>query len=235
MNVSDWQRVVIGFDESAVTVKPDRSDHADKALDRIAIGYEGYREMKNIPESYAPTEEEIEFMVSLKKPAAVPAQEDEEDVADENDQPPPEPGPEGDSGRRTRVTASAEMEMGAAAMALARCRELAGIRIRQKEKVCPECLANANGQPNALVASLVGAENLSRLQLEPVRLVNGGADTLRDMLQTQWKYAPTQAAAICEMVEVYAARTLFEQQQPPLPAGFSVYLERAKEASDVSH
>lgn len=232
---ADWERVVIGFDESQVVVKPDRADDAIRAYAAMppVIGAQGVRQMLNINDELAPSPEELEAIIEARKGPATPQpSEPEPDDADEG---PPAPGPEGDSGRRTRETASVPgMEMGAAAMALARCRELAGIRIRQKEKVCPECVANANGHPNALVASLVGADNIARLDLSPVRLVNGGADTLRDML-TQWSYAPTQAAAICEMVEVYAARTLFEQQQPPLPAGFSAYLERAKEASDVAH
>ena len=115
-------------------------------------------------------------------------------------------------------------------MALARCRELAGIRIRQKEKFCPECLQKANGSPNSLIAAAVGADALIQLQVTPQTLVKGGADTLRSVVNT-WGYAGVQSAAIAEMVESYAARTLFQSQQPLLPSGFAAHFERAKEAS----
>ena len=62
----DWQNVVISYDDSQVVIPPDRTEDADKALDRIAIGFEGYRILKGIPEDMAPTEEEKEFLASLK-------------------------------------------------------------------------------------------------------------------------------------------------------------------------
>ena len=62
----DWQNVVIAYDDSQVVISPDRTEDADKALDRIAIGFEGYREMKGIAEDMAPSEEEQEFLASLK-------------------------------------------------------------------------------------------------------------------------------------------------------------------------
>jgi hypothetical protein len=122
--------------------------------------------------------------------------------------------------------------MGAAMMALARCRELAGIRVRQKERLCPECLAPANGKPHAMVASIVGVGTLERLDLNPTTLVRGGADTLREMM-ISWGYDPTQAHEISKMIETYAARTLFDERQPPLPAGFVTQFERAMEVDDA--
>jgi hypothetical protein len=221
-----WRQVVIGYDESQVVVKPDRSDDADKAHDRGAIGDPGYRVMKNIPESYAQTDEERErwLAIKLRNPQLLPGV-DIEPVPEEG---PPPPGPEGDSGRRTRVTASAGRELGAAEMALLRCRELAGIRIRQKEKLCPDCLTPANGKPNALVASLVGEHSLAQMHVDPTTLVRGGADSLKTLL-ADWGYPPTQASALGEMIEVYAARTLFNGRQPELPAAFRAHLEQVRE------
>jgi hypothetical protein len=106
--------------------------------------------------------------------------------------------------------------MGAASMAVARCRELAGIRVKQKEKVCPEVVREANGSPNCLIASVVGEQGLSRLQLEPLSAVRGGADTLRTLL-ADWGWTSDRADMLSDMVEVFAARTLFESAQPALP------------------
>ena len=52
-----------------------------------------------------------------------------------------------------------------------RCRELAGVRIRHK---CADC---AKGQPNSVVASVMGATDVT----DPLKLVRGGTDGLRVM------------------------------------------------------
>jgi hypothetical protein len=228
-----WENVVIAYDESAVVVQPDRSGDADSAFDRGAISNEGYRRLKNIPEEYKQSAEEHDEWLAIKlrdtsliDPALAPP--------DPTRGPPP-PGPEGDSGRQTRVVASTSSlaELGAIEMALARCRELAGIRLRQKEKnLGLDLLAQANGRPNETLASIVGAESLHLFQTTAPVLVQGGADTLRIVL-ANWGYGETQVAAIAELVESYASRTLFESRQPALPSGFAAHLERAKEVSNV--
>ena len=232
----EWDRVVCDYDASAVTVKPDRSDDADDAAKLAMVSPRGYRMMKNIPEEFAPTEAERKDMLEVlgrnqrSQPQSAPSQNGRNPSLDG----PPPPGPEGDSGRRTRVvTSSAEAHeaMGAAMMALARCRELAGIRLWQKQRNCPECFEQADGQPHALVASIVGPATLERLKLDPPNLVRGGTDTLRDML-VYWDYSPKQAAAVCELIESFAARTLFDERLPQLPAGFATHLEQAKGAVD---
>lgn len=226
----DWQSVAVCFDDSAVIARPDRSDDADKAAIHGHIGGKGYRVLKNIPEEYAQTEDEHNewLAIQLRNPAIMGLEAPElKKPAEEG---PPLPGPEGDSGRRTRVVSSVEREVGAAEMALSRCRELAGIRIRQKERVFPEFLARVNGAANELVPSSIGADALAQMSLTPQTLVRGGADTLRKVLNS-WGYNSTQAHAISEMVESYAARTLFEARQPLLPSGFAAHFERAKEAS----
>jgi hypothetical protein len=226
---ADWHMVVADYDAAQVVVKPDRSDDADKAAELVMIGPRGYRLMKNIPEDYAPSETEREDMLEVlgRKPEEDAPDEPRGDAAAEEG--PPAPGPEGDSGRQTRVvTSSASEAMGAAMMALARCRELAGIRVRQKEKLCPECLQPAAGKPASLVASVLGPATLAQLDLDPLRLVRGGADTLKAVLM-QWGYSDLQSGAICEMIEGFAARTLYDSRQPQLPTGFSAHLERARE------
>jgi hypothetical protein len=237
---SGWENVVVGYDESRVVIPPDQSQDADAAHDRGAISNAGYRKLKNIPEAFEPSQEEHDewLAIKLRNPALIGEEQAEAD-SDPSDGPPP-PGREGDSGRDTRVVRAAAaggeqiaLELGAAELALARCRELAGIRIRQKEKLCPECLSDVNGKPNALLASALGPETLEqKFSLTPQQLVKGGADTLRSLL-CEWGYATVQASAVAEMVESYAARTIFKIEHPTLPSGFVTQFERAKEASYV--
>lgn len=232
-----WNNVVVAYDASQVLVKADRSDDADAAAKLAMVGPRGYRLMKNIPEEWAPTEEERKQILEVlgRAPRGAQPQQIQGGLPAQNGNPaidgPPAPGPEGDSGRRTRVvtsSASSYEAMGAAMMALARCRELAGIRLWQRQKTCPDCFTMADGQPHALVASIVGPDVVERLEWTPQLLTKGGADTLKDML-VYWDYSPKQAAGICELIESFAARTLYDERLPQLPAGFTAHLERAKE------
>jgi hypothetical protein len=240
----DWQRTVVAYDASAVIVKPDRSEDADNAIKVGAINFEGYRRLKNIPEDYAPDDKEFEKILKVlgragqgqPRPQVGQSEREQVNGRDPAADGPPLPGPEGDSGRRTRVvTSSAESyeAMGAAMMALARCRELAGIRLWQKQKNCPDCFDKADGQPHALVASIVGPETVEKLGWEPLRLVRGGTDTFKDML-VYWDFSPKQADAICEMIESFAARTLYDGRLPQLPVGFATHLDRAKDTNGRS-
>jgi hypothetical protein len=229
----DWKMVVADYDPAQVVVKPDRSDDADKAANLGMVSPRGYRLLKNIPEEYAPTRDELVLMAEFKRGIIGQPQKPAPDRNGRDparDGPPP-PGPEGDSGRRTRVVASSAESyeaMGAAMMALARCRELAGIRLWQKQRHCPDCFEQADGKPHALVASIVGPETVKLLDWTPQRLVRGGTDTFKDML-IYWGYTDTQAEAICELIEGFAARTLFDERLPQLPVGFAAHLDRAKE------
>lgn len=231
----NWENIVVAYDPSNVTVPSDQSADADAAADRGYISPVGYRALKNIPEKYAPSKEDRDEFIAIKlRDASIMGIDNVKPstpAVDPSEGPPP-PGPEGDSGRKTRVV-SASLELGAAEMALARCRELAGIRIRQKEKAFPSIIADLNGESNSAIAAKLGADVLERLSLTPIQLVRGGADTL-DSLLCEWGYASVQSSAICEMVESYAARTLFKSEHPTLPSGFAAQFERAKEASDVS-
>jgi hypothetical protein len=119
--------------------------------------------------------------------------------------------------------------MGAADMALQRCRELAGMRIMHKERLCEECVEPARGKPLVLAAAAVGFENVTRLKLDPRQLVAGGTDALRPLLET-WGYSMSQTDALCEMIEVFAARTLF-QEKTALPAQVEDRLLQMKEMS----
>lgn len=238
-----WEDVVIGWDEAAIVVPADQSADADAAHDRGEIGGTGYRKLKNIPEEYKQTEEEHDewLAIKLKNEGILGIPNDATREPDPSEGP-AAPGVEGDSGRKTRVV-SAALEMGAAEMALARCRELAGIRIKNREKGegkgrtpdhYREILAELNGCPIRDFAFLLGPDKVALLDVTPAALVKGGADTLGSLL-TDWGYGPAQSQAISEMVESYAARTIFKSGHPTLPSGFAAQFERAKEASDVSY
>lgn len=241
----DWQQVVVDYDAAQIVVKADRSDDANNAAKYGVISRDGYREMVNIPEEWAPNKDDEDWWLKIQgrmqqqQRAQISGTPMEDhlpsrngDTQDPSANGPPSPGPEGDSGRRTRVvTSSAESyeAMGAAMMALARCRELAGIRLWQKQRNCPTCFEKADGIPHALVASVIGPGVVEQLGWEPMRLVRGGTDTFRDML-VYWDYTEKQADALCEMIEAFAARTLYNERLPQLPVGFATHLERAKEA-----
>lgn len=228
----NWQNVVVAYDESAVVVPADQSADADAAHDRGEINGVGYRKLKNIPEIYKPSKEEHDEWLAIKlKNSGIIGIEQPSSAPPDPSQGPPSPGPEGDSGRRTRVVA-ASVELGAAEMALARCRELAGMRIKQKEKSCPEYFVGINGQPNSTILAEIGPEILDRLSITALQLVQGGADQLKTVLPA-WGYTETEATKLQALVESYAARTLFKAGHPTLPSGFAAQFERAKEDSDV--
>jgi hypothetical protein len=225
----DALNVVISYDDNQVVIPPDRTDDADKALDRAAIGWEGYREMKGIPEDMAPSEEEQQLLISMKLRTPVEIDGGEMMIAQrgpvaEQNGGNPENGPPSPNGgrevsRQESRTASAEV-LGAARMALHRCRELAGVRIRHK---CEEC---AEGQPQSLVAAFMGPEQVA----DPLRLVQGGADGLRSLLG-EFGWEDAQSASLCQQLEVFAARSLFEMKCPELPPGFVAAVERAEEVA----
>ena len=109
--------------------------------------------------------------------------------------------------------------------ALMRCRELAGIRIKQKERHCPECIEQVRGLPNSVVAATIGQEMVKQMGLaNTIALVNGGADNLRALL-SEYGYEPQQIDTLCEMVEIFASRTLFEAEFPKLPETFTSRLQ----------
>jgi hypothetical protein len=107
-------------------------------------------------------------------------------------------------------------------MALLQCRALAGVRIRQK---CKDC---GNGSEKSLVAAAVGPT----VAVDPAALVKDGADGFKALLE-QWGIPDKQATALQKMLEVYAARTLFEKSLPELPSGFVAAIEKAKGVSDA--
>jgi hypothetical protein len=248
---SRWREVVIGYDDSNVVVPPDRTDDADKALDRGNVNDEGYRKMKGIPESMAPNEEEfrVYLAVKLKEPGFLKGTKWELEQEEPADQPPgpdpssdgkppaeetpPEPGPGGTSRRESRASAI----QGAAWTALYRCRELAGSRICTTHRRAPELkafLEEFKGKSNAEIAPALGQQRLQQLgNFDGLELVKGGADPFVIYLTDEWGFTNAQAQALSEMLLVHAARTLFDKRGPTLPSGFLAQVERMQDTSSM--
>ena len=97
-----------------------------------------------------------------------------------------------------------ERERGAAEIALLRCREMAGNRIRNKDRGC------AAGVPSTMVAARVGHQVLERLELQPRALVKGGTDLLRQVL-SEMNYEEQHIQTFCDTIEAYATKTLMDE------------------------
>lgn len=244
-----WQEVVVAYDDADVVVSPDRSDDADRVFDRLGISWEGLRKLKGVPESMAPDDDEFRLMLALKlrdpnllagtrwmpdTSEVTPPERGPQRTADQPrdaEEGPPTPGPAGVSRRESR-TAAAKI-LGAAELAIIRCREVAGARIRTRQKNNPDFQVLCDGHPNSMVASLLGPERLEALGFtEPLKLVQGGTESLGSLL-INWGFSDGQAQGLSEMVLVYSAKTLFEQEIPPIPPGFVAQVERSQEISDA--
>jgi len=227
----DPSDVVIAFDDSQVVISPDRTEDAFKAHQDLLISGKAAREALGWKESDKMDGEELEQNIAIKLRATeyfgdefagpergpMPSSNGNGNAADG----PPLPGVNTGVSRQESRTASARV-LGAAELALHRCRELAGVRIRHK---CSDC---AEGHPDSLVASALGAE----VAKDPVGLVRGGTDGYRQFLLEQGMDADN-AGALCRQLEVYAARTLFEPRCPALPSGFVAAAHKALEVSHV--
>ena len=99
---------------------------------------------------------------------------------------------------------------------LLRCRSLAGRRLRHD---CPDC---AQGSPPALVASVLGPSPVK----DPRKLVEDGSEEFQLLLASV--LPDEQVKALGQMLEIYAARTLYEPH-PSLPSGFVAAIEKARE------
>ena len=225
-----WDEVIVVFDDAGVVMKPDRSDDADKAWDRGQISDQGYRAMKDIPDEFAPDEEEksLWLAVKMRDPSLLHGNQvgvSPDAPADAEDGP-PTPGPEGDSGRPTRVTATAMgWELAAIELALMRCRELAGIRIFQKTKQFPDRIKSVQNEPTAQVAAALGKTILKEMGFtNTFVLVSGGADNLRSLLRVKG-CSEESANSLAEMVEVLAANTLLSAAFPQVPSHFLGHLD----------
>jgi hypothetical protein len=236
-----WQNIIVAYDDSAVIASVDRSDDADQALDRIAIGRKGYRVLKNIPEEFAPDQDEEEFLAAIKVrdqnyldqqagiAPATPARgpQPAPAIGQPASETPPTPGPAGTSRQESRAAAV----RGAAQLAILNCRKIAGGKIRQKCRSNPIFSEKLDGQPNALVAAAVGPEAVIGLGLtDPMELISGGTREFGFLL-TEWGFTKAQADTLAEMILVHAAKTLFGDISTTLPPGLDAQIERLEETA----
>lgn len=124
-----------------------------------------------------------------------------------------------------------ERILGAAQFAVERARELAGAKVRAmtsergpRDKRCANCQTLIDGAANWDVCHILGTDQLRHLATE-TELVSGAgltfAQTLRRMgIHDSW------ADELATLVEQHAARTLCEQDPPPLPSAFAKLLAR---------
>lgn len=227
-NIENAENLVVFYDASELLTDPDRGKDANDLYDRRAIGKAALRTAKGFDDEDAPTPDELEEMlaVALRSVELLGVETaPEEDAVEEN---PSEPDTEddGDEGEEPvviREAASARV-LGAAELALHRCREMAGSRLRSKHRARPE-MKDADGAANGQVAAILGPVVLEQLAADPNDLVSDGAGTFRTLL-VQWGHPEREAGALAAMIELYAARTLFDEQAPQAPAGFAGYLTR---------
>lgn len=250
-NFARWREVVVAYDDSNVVVPPDRTDDADKAHDRGQVNDPGYRMMKGIPESMAPSEEEMRISLAIQlhepkllkgtrfeieepEPVALPpGPRPSTDAPAEAEEGPPPPGPAGTSREESR--ASVTEVNGAGALALVRCREVAGSRVRsnlQRRTDAAGELAMVDGIPNADVTCTLGEKRIVELGLPtPLELVKTGTDGFRNLL-IDWGFERSQASVLADMLLVFGAKTLYESKAPALPAGFLAQVERLRELTE---
>ncbi len=231
--------VVITYDDSQVVISPDRTTDALEAKKLGQISDESFLGLNGFPPDYAASEEEKKVWLAVQlrdpnllkgtkyyvepvtPPAGIPGPNVSTTRNGDASNGPPAPSRGRSGSRQESVRASAHI-LGAADLALVRCRKLAGVRIRHK---CSDC---AEGHPDSVVASVVGPEAVG----EPLKLVDGGTEEFQSLLLERG-FQASLAISLCQTLEVYAARTLFQGEHPDLPSAFIAQLENAQEVSDV--
>lgn len=157
------------------------------------------------------------------------------------DKVPPEPTEQpSQAGPALQASAALNREqriLGAADFAIQRGREMAGARLRsltgpRGDKRCDECQDVIVGIANWDVAVALGKERVRPYMTTAGPgttgngiLVDGTAQAFSAVLEGMG-VASDWAAELGELVEQHAAKTLFQAKPDPLPAGFSVLLQR---------
>lgn len=239
-SIEGWEGLAVGYDESEIVARPDRSKDAKEVFDRGGISYRTLRRDTGYSEDDAQSEEEhAEYLAkALRDPLML---EGEEEAA----QPSPSPsgaqngsqsltGPseeeipeqEESTSEEFPVAASARLEaiLGAAQLAQLRTRELAGSRLlRFARRECPECVQEISA-PKVMLASAIGLELGQKIPGGTTGLVNGGAEMFTEVCK-EWGLSPQAAQRLSVLVERHTAQHLFERPQP-LPPGFRTYVGR---------
>jgi hypothetical protein len=139
--------------------------------------------------------------------------------------------PENDAEENATVLGSVEQTtarvLGAADLAVARAREAAGNRLKSLAKRDPDCLTLIEGVRPSLVAHVLGPERAAALGAPAAfTLVAGARDIVLDALRMQDIEGPL-AERIADTIEVWAARTLYEEYPGGLPLAFGNLIAEA--------
>jgi hypothetical protein len=202
----------VWYDAAELVTKPDRSEDAQQAHDRLVISDATLRESMGWDDDDAPKPDELNRRIGVKLGDFGAAMGGEPTGAgaapSEPDEPPAGPGnvdegpPETEDGGEAAVTA------GAVRVALARCREAAGARVLTRLQREPASTRpDLRGVDRASVCATLGQQAIDDLGLEPSALVAGATGCFRAA-----GFDEVQAFA----VETHAARTLFEAEPAPL-------------------
>lgn len=228
--VEGWERLVVAYDAAEVINHPDRGKDALEAFDRGAIGYARFRESLGFSDEDAPDDEELRTMLAFKAgdPQELAAvEENEQGVDDASEIEEAAPAVPEQQEREEQEEEVAASVVALAEMAVERCRELAGSRLRTHSRGCDACAQKIDSVDNALVASVLGHETAVELDAPmPSVLVAGGAATFAKMLRRRG-VGDEWIETLSGMVELHAARTLFQPEAPALPAGFLTAARRA--------
>jgi hypothetical protein len=214
---ADWDRLTLGYDESEIVTKPDRSKDAFQAHDRLIISDASAREAGGWNDDDTPDEAELERRMAIKMrdsqllPQGMRPEPKRVRGTEDAQQPPAKPPEEPPSPSKPN---QASVIVGAVEYAVERARELAGSRIRTRLKQCAPCQHNIDGFPNALVASQLGPETVAEAGDE-LELVRGAGSCLSRVLARQGVEAE-RAAHLGNLVERHAAQTLYMAEPPPM-------------------
>lgn len=237
--VEGWENLVIAYDATEVINHPDRGKDAQEAFDSGAIGFTAYRDARGFSDDDAPTDDELRLMIGWKAAdvAAVTGdpkadtgtQQSDVATADQQDaganaanevQPGPPEEPVAEDAVAASIVAMAEM-------AVIRCRELAGSRLRTHARNCETCVEKLVDVEQDLVASVLGFDAAVELEAPtPSALIAGGARVFGQAVRSKG-VSDDWADRLCELVELHAARTLYQAQPGVLPAGFMEAARRA--------
>lgn len=237
--IPDADRVTVAFDPEAAISHPDEFKTALEMHKALVVSDEYLRDKGGATEQAAPAEDELDrrIAVMLKDlPRALGEEPEEGETAPQDggtggdtDETPPDQPPRVRNGNGRPQEAVAAMVLGAAELAVERTRELAGNRLKGRAQHCDECRKRMEGSPPALIAANLGALVVGDLisgQIRESSLVAGGARPFRDTVQ-KWGVEQEWAEELEQQIESHALRTLYEQQPPPMPAGFHTLVARA--------
>ena len=243
--VEDWQNHLIAFDAASAISHPNKAKDAKDLWDRLAISDEALRDATGFdPDDGITDGDEMTRRIGVLVrdgtlattgvPAttgapggtAPPGGEDTGGAQEETQKEPP-PAPEGEADSEEALVASngnglvhAARVIGAADLALVRARELAGNKIKNRARRDHAALAEIEGVPARQVAYVLGQERVKALGCPDEReLVKGCRDFIEDAFRA-WGLDRGLADRLSELIEQHAARTLYAERPPPLPATF---------------